>query len=63
MINKMKSLYVVKDVPKYPEEYSSSYNYVVKAETGTEAINIVREKTKHYWDWEAELADNTEVWE
>lgn len=58
----MKRLYVVKDVPKYSED-CSNYCYVVKAETEMEAINIVRHRTKHCWDWEAALADNTEIWE
>lgn len=58
----MKELYVVRDVPRYSEE-CSNYYYVVKAESHTEAIDIVRKKAKHQWDWEAELADNTEIWE
>ena len=58
----MKELYVVRDVPRYEEE-CSNYCYVVKAESHAEAIDIVRKKTKHQWDWEAELADNKEVWE
>ena len=57
-----KNLYVVRDVPRYEEEYSNYY-YVVKAESHAEAIDIVRKKTKHEWNWEAELADNEEVWE
>ena len=58
----MKELYIVRDVPRYEEE-CSNYCYVVKAESHAEAIDIVRKKTKHQWDWEAELADNKEVWE
>lgn len=58
----MKELYVVRDVPRYDEE-RSDYCYVVKAESHTEAIDIVRKKTKHQLDWEAELANNTEVWD
>lgn len=58
----MKRLYVVKDIPRYHED-CSSYCYVVKAETENEAINIVKQKTGHDWDWEANLTDNTEVWE
>ena len=58
----MKRLYVVKDIPKDQED-CSSYCYVVKAETKNEAINIVKQKTGHSWDWEANLTDNTEVWE
>ena len=58
----MKELYIVRDVPQYEEE-CSNYCYVVKAESHAEAIDIVRKKTKHQWDWEAELADNEEVWE
>ena len=58
----MKELYIVRDVPRYEEE-CSNYCYVVRAESHAEAIDIVRKKTKHQWDWEAELADNKEVWE
>ena len=58
----MKRLYVVKDIPKYQED-CSSYCYVVKAETENEAINTVKQKTGHSWNWEANLTDNTEVWE
>lgn len=58
----MKRLYVVKDIPDYQEDHSS-YCYVVKAETEVEAIDIVKQKTGHRWDWEVELTDNTEVWE
>ena len=58
----MKRLYVVKDIPKYQED-CSSYCYVVKAETENEAINIVKRNTKHCWEWEDKLTDNTEVWE
>ena len=59
---RLKELYIVRDVPRYEEE-CSNYCYVVKAESHAEAIDIVRKKTKHQWDWEAELADNKEVWE
>ena len=58
----MKELYVVRDVPRYEEE-CSNYCYVVRAESHTEAIDIVRRKTEHQCDLEAELADNKEVWE
>lgn len=58
----MKRLYVVKDIPKYGED-CSNYCYIVKAETENDAINVVRNRTKHDWDWEAALADNTRVWE
>ena len=61
-ILRMKELYIVRDVPQYEEE-CSNYCYVVRAESHAEAIDIVRKKTKHQLDWEAELADNTEVWE
>lgn len=60
--DRMKELYIVRDVPRYEEE-CSNYCYVVKAESHAEAIDIVRKKTKHQWDWEVELADNKEVWE
>ena len=58
----MKDLYIVRDVPNYSED-NSNYCYVVRAESHTEAIEIVKNKTKHQWDFEAELADNTEIWE
>ena len=53
---------MVKDIPKYQED-CSSYCYVVKAETENEAINIVKQITGHSWENEANLTDNTEVWE
>ena len=58
----MKELYIVRDVPRYEEEFPN-YCYVVRAESHAEAIDIVRKKTKCQWDLEAELADNKEVWE
>ena len=58
----MKDLYVVRDIPNYSED-NSNYCYIVRANSGTEAIDIVRKKTKHQFDWEAELADNEEIWE
>lgn len=58
----MKDLYIVRDVPRYEEEHSY-YSYIVRATNEAEAIDIVRKKTKQQWDWEAELADNTEIWE
>ena len=60
--DRMKELYIVRDVPRYEEE-CSNYCYVVRAESHAEAIDIVRKKTKCQWDLEAELADNKEVWE
>ena len=60
--DRMKELYIVRDVPMYEEE-CSNYYYVVRAESHAKAIDIVMKKTKHQWDWEAELADNTEIWE
>ena len=60
--DRMKELYIVRDVPRY-EEQCSNYCYIVRAESHTEAIDIVRNKTEHQWDLEAELADNKEVWE
>ena len=41
--NRMKELYVVRDVSRYEEE-CSNYCYVVSAESHTEAIDIVRPK-------------------
>ena len=55
-------LYVVKDVPQYSEDVSN-YCYVVKATSHNEAIEIVKNKTGHNWEWEASLADNDEVWQ
>lgn len=55
-------LYVVKDVPRYSEDVSN-YCYVVKAASYDEAIEIVKSKTGHNWEWEASLADNDEVWQ
>lgn len=60
--DRMKELYIVRDVLQYEEE-CSNYCYVVRAESHAEAIDIVRKKTEHQWDWEAELADNKEVLE
>lgn len=60
--DRMKELYIVRDVPQYEEE-CSNYCYVVRAESHTEAVDIVKKKTEHQWDWEAELADNEEVLE
>ena len=59
---RMKELYIVRDVPQYEEE-CSNYCYVVRAESHAEAIDIVRKNAKCQWDLEAELADNKEVWE
>ena len=59
----MKQLYVVKDVPKYEDDVSS-YIYIVKANDYKEAIEIVKEKTGIItFSFDAELADNDEVWE
>lgn len=58
----MKDLYVVRDITDYPED-NSSYCYIVRAESREKAIDIVRKKIKYQWDWEAELADNEEIWE
>ena len=55
-------LYIVKDVPQYSEDVSN-YCYVVKAKSHNEAIEIVKNKTGHNWEWEASLADNDEVWQ
>ena len=55
-------IYVVKDVPQYSEDVSN-YCYVVKATSHNEAIEIVKNKTGHNWEWEASLADNDEVWQ
>lgn len=59
----MKQLYVVKDVTKYEDDVSS-YIYIVKANDYKEAIEIVKEKTGiTTFSFDAELADNDEVWE
>lgn len=59
----MKELYIVKDVPRYLEDHSC-YSYVVKAHDYEEAINIVKNKTgRDTWKWNAELADNKNIWE
>ena len=58
----MKKIYVVRDTPRYSEE-CSNYCYVVKAKSHSEAIDIVRKKTKHQGNWEVELTDNDELWE
>ena len=55
-------LYVVKDIPQYSEDVSN-YCYVVKATSYDEAIEIVKNKTGHNWEWDVELADNDEVWQ
>lgn len=57
-----KELYVVKDIPRYTED-TSNYCYVIKATSSEEAIEIVKNKTGHNWDWDASPADNDEVWE
>lgn len=54
-------LYIVRDIPRYAED-TPNYCYVVKATSYNEAIEIVKRKTGHNWDWVAELADNDEVW-
>ena len=58
----MKELYIVEDVPKYLE-YNSSYRYVVKANDYDEAIEIVKRKTGAPWEFDADIADNNEIWE
>ena len=55
-------LYVVKDVPRHSEDVSN-YCYVVKAASYDEAIEIVKSKTGHNWEWKASLADNDEIWQ
>ena len=55
-------LYVVKDIPQYSEDVSN-YCYVVKTTSYDEAIEIVKNKTDHNWEWDVELADNDEVWQ
>lgn len=56
-----KELYVVKDIPQYSDGISN-YCYVVKATSYDEAIEIVKRKTGHNFEWEALLADNDDVW-
>lgn len=59
----MKQLYIVVDIPKYPED-NSSYKYVVRANDYKEAIEIVKRKTgRASWEFDANLAENNEVWE
>lgn len=62
-VNKImkKRLFVVTNIPRYSEE-RSDYCYVIKAESYAEAIEIVKRKTGHEWNWDAILADNEEVW-
>lgn len=55
-------LYIVRDVPRYSGD-ASSYCYIVRSESYNEAIEIVKRKTGHNWEWKAELADNNEVWD
>lgn len=55
-------LYIVKDVPHFPED-TYNYCYVVRAASHGGAIEIVKSKTGHNWKWEASLADNDEVWQ
>ena len=57
-----KDLYIVKDIPQHVED-ASSYCYVVKATSYDEAIQIVRNKTGHNFEFDATLADNDDVWE
>lgn len=57
-----KELYIVKDIPQYAED-TSSYCYVVKAASYDEAIEIVKSKTGHNWEWEASPVDNDEIWQ
>lgn len=57
----MKRLWLVKDRPYYTNE-CSNYYFVVRAKDEAEAIHIVKEKLKIF-KWDAELIDNTEVWE
>lgn len=59
----MKELYIIKDVPRYIEDHSC-YVYIVRAYDYEDAINIVKRKTgRSTWKWDAELADNKNVWE
>ena len=39
--DRMKELYIVRDVPKYYEEECSNYCYVVRAESHAEAIDML----------------------
>lgn len=60
-----KSLYIVKDIPESIED-CSSYSYIVKAENEKEAVDIAKNNMSYIirkWKWEAQLADNTEIWE
>ena len=59
----MKELYIVKDIPRYTEDHSC-YVYIVRAYDYEDSINIVKRKTgRSTWKWDAELADNKNVWE
>ena len=59
----MKQLYVVTDIPRYPED-NPSYRYIVRATDYKEAIEIVKWKTgRESWKFDAYLAENDEVWE
>ena len=58
----MRHLYIVEDVPYDPCDLPS-YRYAVRAESEETAIEIVKERTGHDFDWRAEFVDNDEVWE
>lgn len=51
-----KDLYIVTDL-------DSNYRYVVLAESYDSAVEIVKRKTGHDFDWTAQLADNNAVWQ
>lgn len=61
--DKTKQLYVVEDIPRYAGDHSC-YKYVVRANDYGEAEEIVKRKTKiKSWEFEADAADNNEIWE
>ena len=62
MVGMGKKLYVVTDIPRYPEE-NSCYRYIVRATDYKEAIEVVKRKTGYHWEFDADLADNDEIWE
>lgn len=57
-----RELYIVKDIPRHLEE-NPSYEYVVKANAYKEAVEVVKRKTGHNFEWDVSLANNNEIWE
>lgn len=61
--DKTKQLYIVEDISRYSGDHSC-YKYVVRANNYGEAEEIVKRKTKiKSWEFEADVADNNEIWE